>query len=81
MIFEKVKEILMKELNLSGEEVTMEASFEALGIDSLDLVELVMQLEEEFDISMVETEEMKTVEDVVRYSSCFAGVAARFWQS
>ena len=67
MIFEKVKEILMKELNLSGEEVTMEASFEALGIDSLDLVELVMQLEEEFDISMKETEEMKTVEDVVRY--------------
>jgi acyl carrier protein len=45
----------------------MEASFEALGIDSLDLVELVMQLEEEFDISMEETEEMKTVEYVVRY--------------
>ena len=67
MIFEKVKEILMKELNLSGEEVTMEASFEALGIDSLDLVELVMQLEEEFDITMEETEGMKTVEDVVRY--------------
>ena len=67
MIFEKVKEILIKELNLSGEEVTMEASFEALGIDSLDLVELVMQLEEEFDINMEETEGMKTVEDVVRY--------------
>ncbi len=67
MIFEKVKEILMKELNLSGDEVTMEASFEALGIDSLDLVELVMQLEEEFDINMEETEGMKTVEDVVRY--------------
>lgn len=67
MIFEKVKEILMKELNLSGEEVTLEASFEGLGIDSLDLVELVMQLEEEFDINMEETEGMKTVEDVVRY--------------
>ncbi len=67
MIFEKVKEILVKELNLSGDEVTMEASFEALGIDSLDLVELVMQLEEEFDINMEETEGMKTLEDVVRY--------------
>lgn len=67
MIFEKVKEILIKELNLSGDEVNMEASFEALGIDSLDLVELVMQLEEEFDINMEETEGMKTVEDVVRY--------------
>jgi acyl carrier protein len=67
MIFEKVKEILMKELNLSGDEVTLDASFEALGIDSLDLVELVMQLEEEFEISMDETEDLKTVEDVVRY--------------
>lgn len=67
MIFEKVKEILMKELNLSNEEVTLEASFEALGIDSLDLVELVMQLEEEFDLTMEETDEMKTVADVVRY--------------
>ena len=57
----------MKELNLSGDEVTMEASFEALGIDSLDLAELVMQLEEELDINMEETEGMKTVEDVVRY--------------
>ena len=45
----------------------MEASFEALGIDSLDLAELVMQLEEELDINMEETEGMKTVEDVVRY--------------
>lgn len=67
MIFEKVKEILMKELNLSGDEVTLDASFEALGIDSLDPVELVMQLEEEFEISMDETEDLKTVEDVVRY--------------
>ena len=67
MIFFFFLEILMKELNLSGDEVTMEASFEALGIDSLDLVELVMQLEEEFDINMEETEGMKTVEDVVRY--------------
>lgn len=67
MIFEKVKEILIKELNLSAEEVTMDASFEALGVDSLDLVELVMQLEEEFDITVEESDEMKTVKDVVAY--------------
>ncbi|HCW72616.1 MAG TPA: acyl carrier protein [Clostridiaceae bacterium] len=65
MIFEKVKAILVKELSLSEEEVTMTSSFEELGIDSLDLVELVMQIEEEFDITMEESESMKTVKDVV----------------
>jgi acyl carrier protein len=65
MIFEKVKAILVKELSLNEEEVTMTSSFEELGIDSLDLVELVMQIEEEFDITMEESESMKTVKDVV----------------
>lgn len=65
MIFEKVKAILVKELSLSEEEVTMTSSFEELGIDSLDLVELVMQIEEEFEITMEESESLKTVKDVV----------------
>lgn len=65
MIFEKVKAVLVKELNLSEEEVTLASSFEELGIDSLDLVELVMQIEEEFDITIEESEALKTVQDVV----------------
>ncbi len=67
MIFEKVKEVLVKELTLGVDEVTLESNFEELGIDSLDLVELVMQLEEEFDITIEESEELKTVKDVVDY--------------
>jgi acyl carrier protein len=67
MIFEKVKAILVKELTLGEEEVQMESSFADLGIDSLDLVELVMQLEEEFDITIEESEELKTVKNVVDY--------------
>ena len=67
MIFEKVKAILVKELSLGEDEVTMESNFEELGIDSLDLVELVMQLEEEFDITIEESQELKTVKDVVDY--------------
>ena len=59
MIFEKVKAILVKELSLSEEEVTMTSSFEELGIDSLDLVELVMQIEEEFDITMEDAKQRK----------------------
>jgi len=67
MIFEKVKEVLVKELTLGEDEITLESNFEELGIDSLDLVELVMQLEEEFDITIEESSELKTVQDVVEY--------------
>ena len=67
MIFEKVKEVLVKELTLGEDEVTLESNFEELGIDSLDMVELVMQLEEEFDITIEESSDLKTVKDVVDY--------------
>lgn len=67
MIFEKVKDVLVKELTLGEEEITLDSNFEELGIDSLDLVELVMQLEEEFDVTIEESEELKTVKDVVNY--------------
>jgi acyl carrier protein len=67
MIFEKVKEVLIKELTLAEDEITLESNFEELGIDSLDLVELVMQLEEEFDITIEESSDLKTVKDVVDY--------------
>ena len=66
-IFEKVQEVLVKELSLDQEEVTMEKTFTDLGIDSLDLVELVMELEEEFDITIEEAETLQTVGDVVNY--------------
>lgn len=68
-ILEKVQQVLVTELSLDQEEVTMEKSFTDLGIDSLDLVELVMQLEEEFDITIDEAESLETVGDVVNYIS------------
>lgn len=67
MIFEKVKEVLVKELTLGEDEITLESNFEELGIDSLDMVELVMQLEEEFDITIEESTDLRTVNDVVEY--------------
>ena len=69
-IFEKVKGIIVEQLGVSEDIVTMEASFiDDLGADSLDIVELVMGLEEEFAIEIpdADAEKVVTVGDVVEY--------------
>ena len=69
-IFEKVKEIIVNQLGVADNSVTMEASFiDDLGADSLDIVELVMALEEEFDVEIPDedAEKAATVGDVVEY--------------
>lgn len=66
----RVKEIVCEQLGVSEEEVTPQASFiDDLGADSLDIVELVMALEEEYEmeISDEDAEKIKTVQDVVTY--------------
>ncbi len=66
----RVKEIICEQLGVSAEEVVPTASFiEDLGADSLDLVELVMALEEEYDveISDEDAEKIRTVQDVLNY--------------
>ncbi len=68
----RVFEIIVEQLGVSEEEVTMEASFiDDLGADSLDLVELIMAMEEEFslEISDEDAEKIQTVQDVVNYIS------------
>ncbi|MGD0625201.1 MAG: acyl carrier protein [Thermodesulfobacteriota bacterium] len=68
----RVFEIIIEQLGVGEEEVTMEASFiDDLGADSLDLVELIMAMEEEFslEISDEDAEKIQTVQDVVNYIS------------
>ena len=67
---EKVKKIIAEKLSVDLEEVVPEASFvDDLGADSLDLVELIMAMEEEFDtdISDEDAEQITTVKDAIEY--------------
>ncbi len=68
MVFEKIRSLLSEQLGFDEDQITEATSFEDLGADSLDLVELMMSLEEEFSISADEEEltEIKTVGDVVK---------------
>ena len=70
MVFEKIKDIIVEQLDVEDDAVTMEASItEDLGADSLDVVDLVMSIEESFDVEIPdeEVENIKTVGDIVKY--------------
>jgi acyl carrier protein len=70
MIFEKVREIIADQLGIDEEDIVSDAKFlEDLGADSLDLVELIMALEEEFDLEIPDedAEKISTVGDAVEY--------------
>nr|WP_279387711.1 acyl carrier protein [Xylanivirga thermophila] len=70
MSFDKIKAIIVDQLGVEEDEVTMEASFiDDLGADSLDIVELIMALEDEFNMEIPDedAEKISTVGDVVEY--------------
>ena len=67
---DRVKQIVAEQLGVDEADVTPEASFvDDLGADSLDLVELIMAMEEEFDVKIEdeEAEKIKTVQDVISF--------------
>ncbi len=69
-IFEKVKKIIVDQLGIAEDNISLESSFiDDLGADSLDTVELIMAIEEEFDIEIPDedAEKVDTVNDVVEY--------------
>lgn len=74
---EKIIDIIVDKLGVERSEVTPEAVFiDDLGADSLDLVELIMAMEEEFgfEIADEEAEKLRTVQDVINFAKAHAGV-------
>ncbi|BDF71482.1 acyl carrier protein [Oscillospiraceae bacterium] len=70
MIFEKIAALLAEQFGVEADTITMDTSFEDLGADSVDIVELSMALEEEFDLEEMQDDDLSgisTVSDLVRY--------------
>ncbi|MDD7484066.1 MAG: acyl carrier protein [Clostridia bacterium] len=70
MVFEKVKAILSEQFDVEEDSITLESSItEDLGADSLDVVDLLMSIEDEFEVEVPdsEVENIKTVGDLVKY--------------
>lgn len=70
MVFDKVKELIVDQLGVEEEEVTAEANIQDdLGADSLDIVDLIQTIEDEYDLSIPDdaVESIKTVGDIVSY--------------
>ena len=69
-MFEKIKEIIADKLSVDPESITLEASFiDDLNADSLDIVELIMSIEEEFDLEIPDNdaEKIVTIGNIVKY--------------
>jgi acyl carrier protein len=66
MVFEKVAKILAEYKEIDVSEIRPESTLEELGLDSLDTVDLIMQFEDEFEVSLELDDNIKTVDDVVK---------------
>lgn len=67
MVFEKVKEIVIEQLGLNESDISMDTSFDELGVDSLDLFQIIIEIEEEFGIQIEDAESIKTVAEAVKF--------------
>ena len=67
MLFEEIREVICEQLGIEKESVALETTFDELGADSLDLFQIVIELEEKYDIQIEEVENLKTRKDAVDY--------------
>ena len=66
-MFEKIQSYLAAQIDIPAEEITRETTFEGLGIDSLDMVEMVMDLEEELGVDLEMEEKVSTIGELVDF--------------
>ncbi|MDD6772265.1 MAG: acyl carrier protein [Inconstantimicrobium porci] len=67
MMFENIRKIICDQLEIDEDKVTLETTFEELGADSLDLFQVIVEIEEAYDVQLEDAEKIKTVKDAVDY--------------
>ena len=67
MLFEEIREVICEQLGIEKEEVKLETTFQDLGADSLDLFQIVIELEDKYNIQIEDVEGLKTIKDAVEY--------------
>ena len=67
MLFEEIRDIICGELEVEKDEVTLDTTFEDLGADSLDLFQVVIEIEDKYGIQLEDAEKIKSVKDAVNY--------------
>lgn len=67
MTFEKIKRIMAEQLGIEENDITMDTSFEELGVDSLDLFQIIIEIEEKFGVQIEDAEAIKTVSEAVKF--------------
>jgi acyl carrier protein len=66
MLFEEIREIICEQLGIDKDEVSLEISLEELGADSLDLFQIITELEQKYNIEIEEVEDIKTIQDAIK---------------
>lgn len=67
MAFQKIKRIIIEQVGIDENDITMDTSFQELGVDSLDLFQIIIEIEEEFGIQIEDAESIKTVAEAVKF--------------
>lgn len=67
MVFERIKKIMEEQLGLEESEITIDTSFQELGIDSLDLFQIIIEIEEQFGVQIEDAESINTVREAIAF--------------
>lgn len=66
-MFEKIRKIICEQLEIEEERVGLETSFEELDVDSLDLFQVIVDIEDQFGVQIEDAENLKTIKDIIDY--------------
>ncbi|QWT54586.1 acyl carrier protein [Christensenella sp. MSJ-20] len=72
MEFEKIAEIIANTLSIDKDDITPDSTFKSLSVDSLDMVEIIMEIEQEFGVTFDDSADIQNVDDVVKYIQAHA---------